>query len=275
MIDSVMLVPVHGPPCALELFQQACQPNSSIPCNIITVNTVLRHYARKGDVAGMQHLFGVADQLNLKPDIVTYTTLVQGLLRAKRMDMAKGVMETMHAAGLEPNEYMCTILITDLVKDGQRVGLQYAEDLLKEMRRKGFAVGVVTWTALVSGYFRGGWVEDGWNAVRRMEEDNLKLNRVSYNVILRQSGERSSGGGGGEAQMTLRIFNKMIRDGVRPNADTYTVVLLPLIRAQLWDDADDVVHVMEQQGFKPEKSYLKRLIKQVRERRSTNRGWFH
>jgi pentatricopeptide repeat protein len=47
-----------------------------------------------------------AGKLGLKPDIITYTTLVQGLLRAGQIDMAKNTLRTMHESGLEPNERM-------------------------------------------------------------------------------------------------------------------------------------------------------------------------
>jgi len=265
MISAAMFIPRTGPPAALELFHQATSPQSSIKANIITINTMLRHYARLGDIDGLQSLFGLADQLGLSPDIVTYTTLLQGLLRAGKVDMAMTTLASMHETGLEPNERMCTLLVADLAKDGTSTGLQHAEQLMREMRRRNFKVGQITWTALIAGYFKGGWEADGWNAVQRMEDANLTLNRVAYNVILRAAGDTVEMGPNGST--TIRVFKKMVQDGVRPNSATYSIVLAPLMKAKWWSEADKVVDIMEELRFAPEKNSLREMLKKVKFRR--------
>jgi pentatricopeptide repeat protein len=265
MISASLLVPKLGPPVALQLFDQAIQPNSSIAPDLITINTMLRHHARTPDLSAMSSLFSLAEKLKLKPDVVTYTTLVQGLLRAGELEMAKKTFGTMAAQGLEPNERMCSMLVADLAKSGRSSGLANAEDLLAEMRRRKMKVGVITWTALVSGYFRGGWEEDAWAAVKRMEDQGLPLNRVAYNILLRQSGDVAQERGKG---WSISLFERMIKEGVNPSSDTYVIVLAPLIRAKRWNLADNVVRHMDKLGFVPEKAALRMLIRKVRQRRA-------
>jgi pentatricopeptide repeat protein len=127
-------------------------------------------------------------------------------------------------------------------------------------------VGVITWTALISGYFRGGWEHDGWDAVSRMEAANLRLNRISYNLILNQAGKKVSYRDG-EIPTTIRLFSRMIESGVRPNTATYTILLEPLVREQMWYEADKVVKMMEQLRFLPDKKELRELLKKVKFRR--------
>jgi pentatricopeptide repeat protein len=261
MISCAFLVPLAGSRVALELFAQAASPTSSIPCDLITVNTVLRHYARAADVQAMNSLFSLAANLKLKPDIITFTTLVQGLLRADEIDMAKRALTAMHSLGVVANERMYSMLIADLAKSGSRQGLKNAEEMMATMKPSGLKAGIVTWTGLISGYFKGGWVDDGWDAIRRMGETGLKLNRVGYNVVLRQAQERA------EVGLPVRLLRKMVSDGARPNGDTWAIVLGPMVKGKRWDEAKQVVGEMDKLGFRPETTALRGLVGRVREAR--------
>jgi len=267
MISALLLIPRRGAVVALELFKQASSPSSSVPCDLVTINTVLRHQARAADVPAMNSLFALAEKLNLKPDVITYTTLVQGLLRANQLQMAKKTLDTMYSEGKEPTERMCSMLIADLAKNGDRTGLRHAEELMREMKKKGFMPDVVTWTGLLSGYFRGGWEEDGWEAVDRMEKgQGIQLNRVAYHVILRQAGEGKLPAGA--APVTPRLFKRMLDDGITPNSDTYVLMLEPLLRAKRFEEARKVLREMKFRKFQPEKSSLINLVKKARFKRA-------
>ena len=256
MLSCALLVPKTGPPVALELFERAIQSRAEI--NIITINTILRHHARMADINGMNSLFALAATLNLQPDVVTYTTLVQGLLRAENVDMAKNILSRMLAQGLEPNERMCSLLVADLARSGSQAGLQRAEEMMSEMRRKGMNVTEVTWTSLISGYFRGGWEQDAWAAVDRMKRGGWRLNRVGYNMILKQ----------GQGTWSIKVLEQMISEGVRPNSDTFAIVLMPLVTSKQWNEADRVIEIMRQFGFRAEKGALAKLVKRAELRRS-------
>lgn len=269
MISCAFLIPDEGSSIALDLFAQATQSDSAIPCNIITINTVLRHYARRGVVDSMLALFPLAEKLKLRPDVVTYTVLIQGLLRAREIKMAAKTLETMQKQGISPNERTISLLISDLAKEGDRRGLRAAEDLMKEMRRLNMRVGEVPWTSLISGYFRGGWDGDAWTAIKRMEDDQVALNRVGYNMVLRELGKRVRPPRLAEEGHSLlwEMFERMIKR-VKPNADTYLIVLIPLVRAKRWDEADKVVKDMKDRGFVPEKSALRAVLNRVKLRKT-------
>jgi pentatricopeptide repeat protein len=264
MISACLLIAKTGPPFALQLFDQACAPNSMTPCDLITINVVLRHYARQADIPRMKQLFLLASKLDFKPDAITYTTLIQGLLRAGADEQAKMALDNMVSAGIDITERMCSMLIADLSKEGHKTGLSHAEEMLNEMKRRRFAVTVVTWTTLISGYFRGGWESNAWQAVKRMEDNGVYLNRVAYNVILREAGRARSSGGFENAEGPLiKIFRRMVREGTEPNGDTYYIVLDALSRGKKWKEAGEVVREMNRFGWKPEKGNLKKVLWQL------------
>jgi pentatricopeptide repeat protein len=98
----------------------------------------------------------------------------------------------MSEQGIQPNEHTAGLLISDLVRKGDRNGLLAAEDLMKEMKRMGMMVGVVPWTSLIGGYYRGGWLADAKQALARMKGQRVELNRVGYNMLLREAGRIAS-----------------------------------------------------------------------------------
>lgn len=257
MLSCAFLVGKTGPPVALALFDRALNDSKATPVNIVTINTVLRHHARMADIPSMNALFSLAAKRNLQPDVVTYTTLVQGLLRAGKVEIAKTVLSKMVSQGLEPNERLCSLLVADLARSGSQVGLQRAEEMIAEMRRKGMRVSTVTWTSLVSGYFRGGWDQDAWAALARMERSGERLNRVAYNMIFKQ----------GRGNWIIKMFERMIKDGIHPNSDTFVILLTPLVASKQWDLADQVVAELRRIDLRLDKGALRRLISRVEARR--------
>ena len=265
MLSSALIVRKDGPPYALAEFERACQPESTTPVNIITINTILRHHARMSDVPAMTSLFAFAGQLKLKPDVVTYTTLVQGLLRARQVEMARSVLAQMSSQGLEPNEQMCSMLIADLAKYGSQTGLRSAEEMLARMKRTNMKITIQAWTSLISGYFRGGWDKDAWSTIERMERYGIRANRVAYNIILREGGNTREESGG--ASWPYKVFKRMTTDGVVPNGDTYFILLESLVSKGRWGEAEQVLEEMQRQKFRPTTGALTTLIKRIHARR--------
>lgn len=244
--------------------------------DIITINTALRFAAHIADVQKMNAVIASAGKLGLKPDIVTYTTLVQGLLRAEEHDLASKTLDAMKAGGIEPNERMAATLISDLAAEGTRDGLRAAEDTLRDMRRRGVKMTVFIWTALITGYFRGNWVLDGFSAMERMNKQGIRFNIVGYNALLRvvSDGERKARNDyrrsasqdleTAQLPLALKLFRQMLKEGVVPNADTYTIVLGGFLRSHRDAEALEILQDMDARGFKTNKRALQQLVKQAR-----------
>lgn len=259
-----------------DLFLAAIEGSIATKPDLITINTALRFAAHMADVQKMNAIIAAAASLGLKPDIVTYTTLVQGLLRANEHDLALRTLDAMKASGIEPNERMAATLIDDLTEGGTREGLRAAEDVLRDMRRRGVKLTVFIWTALISGYFRGNWVLDGWSAIERMRKQGLRFNVVGYNSLLRivTDGDRSARNQYRRAAsedlktapepLAIKLFRQMLDDGVVPNADTYAILLGGFLRTQRDAEALEVLKDVDARGFQTNKQALQSMIKQAR-----------
>lgn len=213
----------------------------------------------------MLQLFSQAASFNLKPDVVTFTTLVQGFLKAGQPDDAAKVIKAMLARGVQPNERLYSMLIADLSHRGNRGMLSAAEDILADMKRSKVPVSVVTWTGLISGYFRGGWYNEGFQAIQRMRQQGARPNRVAYNMILRTLADAPNSNARGFSRLsTLDILKMMKADGAKPDADTWYIILDGLVRAKKWDEGKMAVREMEAAKFDHRgKASIRRLAQKI------------
>ena len=82
--------------------------------NIGTINTFLRFYARIGDLQALASTLRLADKLKLTPDVVTFTTVLDALLRkggASATDAVAKTLGIMTSMGVQPNVVTYTAMI--------------------------------------------------------------------------------------------------------------------------------------------------------------------
>lgn len=280
----------HTADMAASLYHIAMDPKSPLDPDLFTLNIALRFAAHCADIKLMNTFMAAAAPIGVVPDIVTYTTLVQGLLRAGRPELARQTLDAMKSRGMEPNERMAAMLVADLAASGQADGLICAEDVIRDMRTRGIRTTVPMWTSLVSGYFRGGWEVDAWSALERMRASGLRLNDVGYNSVLRHvlttasepgprdptamaRARRALGrnveGDDSVSSLAMKIFRHMIENNVPPTSDTYAILLGGLLRIGDKDhvrasDLREVLKDMERRGFKTQNRSLVAIIERVR-----------
>lgn len=262
----------------MQLFEAAVNPASPLEPDVVTINTVLRWAAHLANIPMINQVIATAGKLKIKPDIVTYTTMVHGLLRAERPDLARATLDAMRSRGIEPNDVMASMLVADLASDGTSEGLRRAEYVIRDMRARGLKTTVPMWTALVGGYFGGGWDLDGWDALSRMRNSGHRLNDKAWNIVLKQLTRgskvdpaqrqerirRSTGEQGGDGSTVIRLFRQMVREGVVPNADTYYILLDALIKAKRRDEIQEVLDDMERRSFQTRRPSLTRMLARAR-----------
>jgi pentatricopeptide repeat protein len=277
---------------ALSLFHYLCDPKSPYEPDLFTMNTVLRHYARKKDLQAMMDLIDRLPDFRLAPDLVTYTTLITGLLDAGKPQAAKGILDVMQKAKIVPNSYVYSLLIADLARKGNGEAMASAETILQQMKQAGVKPTTTTWTSLASGYFRANMVKEGLDALKRAQSKGVKLDRVAYNMVLRsvlfteslpvadldrvlrgqtRQAERSLGNAT-NTEAALLLLRNMIDSHVEPDSDTWFIVLDGLARQEKWSEGDVVIRLMRSRRFVvKEGSAVARVAQQIRNREQRRR----
>lgn len=277
---------------ALSLFNYLCDPKSPYKPDLFTMNIVLRHYARKKDVQAIMDLIEGLPRFQLSPDLVTYTTLITGLLDAGKPSAAKGILDVMQKANIVPNTYVYSLLIADLARKGSGEAMASAEALLQQMNKNGLKATATTWTSLASGYFRANMVKEGLDVIKRAQSKGIQLTRVSYNMVLRsilftesvpvaelehilrgqtRHAERSLGPTT-NTEAALLLLRNMIDSHIEPDQDTWFIVLDSLARQEKWAEGEVVMRLMKSRRFVvKEGSVLTRVVQRIRDREQRRR----
>lgn len=272
---------------ALSLFEYICDLKSPYEPDLFTINIVLRHYARKKDLQAMMGLIDRLPTFRLAPDLVTYTTLISGLLDAGKPTAAKGILDIMQKANIEPNSYVYSLLIADLAKKRSSEAMASAEAMIRQMHKVGVKATSITWTALASGYFRANMVQEGLEAIKRAQSKGVEMTRVSYNMVLRsilyaesvpaqelehilrgQSRHMDrSIGTPTDTEAAMLLLRSMIDNRVEPDVDTWFITLDSLAKQGKWLEGESVIRLMSSRRFVvKEGSVLARVVQQIRHR---------
>ncbi|KAG4913683.1 hypothetical protein JHK82_054269 [Glycine max] len=176
--------------------------------DIYVRNSLLDVYASCGHFALCRQLF---DEM-LHRDVVSWSVLITGYNSVGGYDDALVVFEQMQYAGFVPNR---VTMINALHACAHSGNVDMGAWIHGVIKREGWELDVVLGTALIDMYGKCGRVEEGLNVFRSMKEKNV----FTWNTVIKGLALAKSG------QEAIWWFNKMEKDGVRPDEVTLLAVL--------------------------------------------------
>ncbi|VFQ63122.1 unnamed protein product [Cuscuta campestris] len=178
----------------------------------------------------------------VSPNIITYTSLIQGLCSFCRWRDVTKLMNEMVRHNVYPNVCTFSILVDAFCKEGK---LKDAEAVIQIMIQRNVYPNVVTYNALIEGYCLQGQMDDARRALGRMIDKGLQPDRMSYNTIINGYCRRK------EMDEAFHLFHEMPQKGLYPNVVTYTTMLQGLFLAGRCDDALNLFQDMQLSGHAP------------------------
>ncbi|KAL9241789.1 hypothetical protein vseg_015855 [Gypsophila vaccaria] len=214
--------------------------------DLFVKNTLLDMYLKCGDLGCARKVF---DEMSVR-NVVSWTTMVSGLVAVGEVDDARGVFDRMPERnvvswsamingyvasgraqeafelfaemleeGVVPNEFTLVMLLRACTELGSlRLGSWVHEYALKN----GFELGVYLGTALVDMYSKCGSLDEARKVFKAMEERSL----ATWNSMITSLGVHGCG------EEALLLFEQMIRQNVRPDAITFVGVLSACVRTK-------------------------------------------
>ncbi|PWA75194.1 tetratricopeptide-like helical domain-containing protein [Artemisia annua] len=88
-------------------------------------------------------------QKRISPDVITYSSLIDGLCGLARWEEASKMLQEMLDVGISPNVQTFTILVDAFCKEGK---VQEAEQVIGIMIKNGIVSNIVTYNTLIDGY---------------------------------------------------------------------------------------------------------------------------
>ncbi|KAL7551689.1 hypothetical protein ACHAWF_014875 [Thalassiosira exigua] len=228
---------------AVEIFESMPDPSLTNPPlgkpakTLVTYNTMMDAFANAGRYEDAHGIFRRLKGSNvLRPDEVTYTTLIKASIRSGEIDRALDLFDDMKWTGLRPDIVSYNSVIESLCGAGR---LYEAKDLVTDMETTGqVAPNSMTYGLLMRGLLRANkpgpcltLFESACADTRTAaltEDVRLYTTAISAAAAL------------GDHERALDLVARMNRVGVRPNKKTLTALMGACIAGRKYDAAADV-----------------------------------
>lgn len=198
----------------------------------ITYNTILNTFAEHGQ---MHRVPAVVEDMKsavppVHPDTVTYTTMVKGFCNSGNLDRAFDVLKDMKTFGkCMPDEILYNSLINGCSKE---LCLDGAMNILSDMKKSGIAPSNYTLSMLVKLMGRCRRIEEAFPLLADLSRDyGLKANIQVYTCLIQGCFNN------GRTDEAIYVHEKIIKEGLLPDAMTYSVLVKGCLRAGIVDKA--------------------------------------
>jgi pentatricopeptide repeat protein len=209
-----------------EMKAHAIQPNT------ITYNTILNAFAQGNT---MQRVPALLEDMKaatppVEPDIVTYSTIVKGFCNVGNLDRALKVLEDMKAGGKHaPDEVLYNSLLAGCAKEHRP---DEAVKLLNDMKKFNVAPSNYTLSMLVKLMGRCRRINQAFTMLEDISREyGLRINIQVYTCLIQGCFNA------GQTGKALVLHEKIIKEGLIPDAMTYTVLVRGCVQALLLDKA--------------------------------------
>lgn len=185
----------------------------------------------------------------VRPDLVTYNTLISGIAASKEphLDRALAVQKHMRKQGIEGNEVTYNALMATATRGGQ---VDEAFQIYDEMLNLDLkTLNVELFTTLITICGQAGQMERAFRVHEEMIDAGINPSVVTFNALLTacQRGEREDA-----VNIAMDVL-KIMRDtpGCSPDVITYSTVIDTVGRDGRFDQVRILLETMKEEGLTP------------------------
>jgi pentatricopeptide repeat protein len=208
---------------------------------VVIYNVTLKVFRKCKDFEGAQKVFDEMLQRGVKPDNITFTTMINCARMSALSDKAVEWFEKMPGFGCESDAITCSAMVCAYARTNH---VDMARRLYDRAKKEKWPIDVVTFSALIKMYDLVGNYDGCLNMYLEMLGLGVKPNVKTYNILLAAMlrGKRH--------WQAKTIYQEMKSSGVSPDFITYSTLLRVYTRAQFGQDALDVYKEMKGKGMK-------------------------
>ncbi|XP_058103426.1 pentatricopeptide repeat-containing protein At3g29230-like [Magnolia sinica] len=231
--------------------------------DVVSWNTMIGAHARCGSVGTAQKLFNDAPVRN----VTTWSAIISGFAQSSRFQDGLEIFKEMVLEGAKPNQAILVSVLSScahlgaleqgiwihayIEKHGIEVDDVLGSSLIDMYSKCGFLQGsrmvfdkivkkdVCAWTSMIYGFAIHGHSLRALNLFAEMEAVGIRPNNITFVAILCACSHS------GLVDKGREIFNRINRsDHMRPTIEHYTCMVDLLSRANLLDEAQDLIKAM-------------------------------
>ncbi|KAL0547495.1 hypothetical protein IC582_017431 [Cucumis melo] len=166
---------------ALEAFLNEAPEKFDIELDIISVNILVKAFCDFGFLNRAYLLMLDMEKLGIKPDVVTYTTLISASYKDRRSEISNGLWNLMVLRGCLPNLTTFNVRIQHLI---ERRRAWDANKLMKVMRSIGIVPDEVTYNLVIKGFCQAGLLDMAKRVYSALHGSGYKPNVKIYQTMI-------------------------------------------------------------------------------------------
>lgn len=244
------LVPEFDTNCFNSLLRTLCQEKSMADArnvyhsskgqfrpNLQTFNILLSGWKSSEEAEGF---FEEMKEMGVKPDIVSYNSLIDVYCKSKEMDKAYQVFDKMQEEDISPDVITFTSLIGGLGLSGQP---DKARDVLIEMKENGCYPDVAAYNAVIRNFCIAKRLGEAYELMDEMASKELNPNPTTYNLFFRVFYWSN------DLKSTWSLYQRMKAVGCLPNTQSCMFLIRLIKRQEKVEMALELWNDMVEKGF--------------------------
>jgi len=208
-------------------------------------NALTDMYAKTGDMESASNVFGTESEGR---SVVSCTSLIDGYVENDRIDKALYVFADLWRQGVEPNEYTFSSLIKACAN---QAALEQGIQLHAQVVKFNFDTDPYVSSVLVDMYGKCGLLDDSI----RVFDEIADPTKIAWNSLMSMFAQHGLGKG------AIGTFDRMIHEGVKPDAITFVSLLTACSHAGLAEEGLKYFHSMDKTyGIVPREEHYSCVI---------------
>ncbi|KAL5700007.1 Pentatricopeptide repeat-containing protein [Ranunculus cassubicifolius] len=220
---------------ALKFFQK----KSKLTREVVLYNVTMKVFRKCRNFGKAQLLFEEMLQRGLKPDNITFTTIISCARMCNLPNKAVELFEKMEQFGCKPDDVTYSAMIDAYGRAGN---VEHALILYDRARTEKWRIDLVTFATLIKLYGQSGNFDGALNVYEEMKALKVKPNLVIYNTLLDAMGRAK------RPWQAKSLYKEMINNGLEPSSSTYAALLRAYCRSRYGEDALTVYREMKEKN---------------------------
>lgn len=223
-------------PLVLKYFQKRVKLSKEV----ILYNVTLKVCRKCKDLDKAEKLFDEMIEKGIKPDNVTFSTIISCARQCSLPEKAVEWFEKMPSFGCDPDDVTYSVMIDSYGKAGN---VDMALSLYDRARTEKWRLDALTFSTLIKIYGTSGNYDGCLNMYEEMKALGVRPTVMVYNTLLDAMGRAR------RPWQAKNIYKDMLNKGFEPSWGTYAALLRAFSKARYGEDALNVYREMKQKGL--------------------------
>lgn len=232
------IVNSHAAPLVLNHFLNKIIPNKDK--EVILYNATLKVFRKCRDFQGAEKLFDEMLQRGIKPDNITFSTIIICARMCALPHKAVEWFEKMPRFGCEPDRITCSAMVYAYARI---TNVDITLKLYERAKSEKWLLDTVTFSTLIRMHGMSGNYNGCLSVYEEMKVLGVKPNVALYNTLLNAMSRAK------RPRQAKIIYKEMTRNGFSPDLITYASLLRVYAGAQFSEDAINVYKEMKEKGM--------------------------